>query len=139
MNFFFSSLVGFAAGILASMGLGGGFVLVVYLALFTETAQKGAQGINLLFFIPITILAVILHIKNKMIDIKTALICSAIGAVAVVAGFYVAHALDNQWLRKVFAVFIIFAGLKDIFSKSKKSDKNLNLSGGNNNVQCNKK
>ena len=119
MSFVIDTIVGFAAGILASMGLGGGFVLVVYLALFTETVQKGAQGTNLLFFIPISILAIILNIRNKMIDIKTALICSAIGAAAVIGGFYTAQLLDNQWLRKIFAVFIIFAGLKDLISKPK--------------------
>ena len=44
MNFIISSVVGLASGILASMGMGGGFILVVYLALFTDIAQKGAQG-----------------------------------------------------------------------------------------------
>lgn len=122
MNFILASVVGFASGILASMGMGGGFVLVVYLAIFTNLVQKGAQGINLLFFIPITVLAVYMHIKNKLIDIKTAVICSVVGIPAVVAGFYLAQSIDNSWLRKGFAVFIIIAGLKDLFSKS--TDKN---------------
>ena len=61
-------------------------------------------------------------IKNKLIDIKTAVICSVIGIPAVVAGFYLAQSIDNSWLRKGFAVFIIIAGLKDLFSKS--ADKN---------------
>ena len=122
MNFILASVVGFASGILASMGMGGGFVLVVYLAIFTNLVQKGAQGINLLFFIPITVLAVYMHIKNKLIDIKTAVICSVVGIPAVVAGFYLAQSIDNSWLRKGFAVFIIIAGLKDLFSKS--ADKN---------------
>ena len=124
MSFVAASIVGFLSGILASMGLGGGFVLVVYLAIFTDFLQKGAQGINLLFFIPITVIAVIIHIKNKLIDVKTALICSAFGIAAVVAGFYLAQNIDNEWLRKAFAVFIIISGLKDLFGKKEK-DKNL--------------
>lgn len=119
MNFLTSVLIGIATGILASMGLGGGFILVVYLALFTDIAQKTAQGINLLFFIPITILAVILHIKNKMIDIKTALICSAFGIVSAIVGFYMVQNLDNGWLRKLFAIFIIISGLKNLFFSNK--------------------
>ena len=63
-----------------------------------------------------------MHIKNKLIDIKTAVICSVVGIPAVVAGFYLAQSIDNSWLRKGFAVFIIVAGLKDLFSKS--ADKN---------------
>ena len=120
MNFIPASIVGLASGVLASMGMGGGFVLVVYLAVFTDIAQKAAQGINLLFFIPITIIAVVLHIKNKLIDIKTALVCSALGVPAVVAGFYLVQYMENDWLRKGFAIFIIIAGLKDLFGKSKK-------------------
>ena len=124
MSFVAASIVGFLSGILASMGLGGGFVLVVYFAIFTDFMQKGAQGINLLFFIPITVIAVVIHIKNKLIDVKTALICSALGIAAVVAGFYLAQNIDNEWLRKAFAVFIIISGLKDLFGKKEK-DKNL--------------
>lgn len=116
MSFIMASIVGMASGVLASMGLGGGFVLVVYFALFTDFVQKGAQGINLLFFIPITLIAVVIHIKNKLIDIKTAVICSLIGIPAVVAGFYLAQNIDNMWLRKAFAVFIIASGLKDLLS-----------------------
>ena len=46
MSFIAASIVGFLSGILASMGLGGGFVLVVYFAIFTDFMQKGAQGIG---------------------------------------------------------------------------------------------
>lgn len=120
MNWIVASLVGLASGVLASMGMGGGFVLVVYLALFTDFAQKGAQGINLMFFIPITVIAVFLHIKNKLIDIKTALVCSAIGIPAVIGGFYLAQNIDNGLLRKAFAVFIIVSGLKDLLDKNRK-------------------
>lgn len=123
MSFIAASIVGFLSGILASMGLGGGFVLVVYFAIFTDFVQKGAQGINLLFFIPITIIAVVIHIKNRLIDVKTALICSAFGILAVVAGFYLAQNIDNEWLRKAFAGFIIISGLKDLFGKNKKDEK----------------
>ncbi|MBE6894639.1 MAG: sulfite exporter TauE/SafE family protein [Ruminococcaceae bacterium] len=121
MEWFVASAVGLASGILASMGLGGGFVLVVYFALFTDLMQKGAQGINLLFFIPITVIAVFMHIKNKLIDIKTAIVCSLIGLPAVVGGFYLAQNIENQWLRKTFAVFIIISGLKDLLSKKQQN------------------
>ena len=124
MSFVMLSIVGLASGVLASMGLGGGFVLVVYLALFTDFVQKGAQGINLLFFIPITLIAVCIHVKNKLIDIKTAVICSVIGIPAVVAGFYIAQSIDNMWLRKAFAVYIIVSGLKDLLSKGENNKEN---------------
>ena len=47
------AVIGFLTGIMASMGLGGGFVLVVWLTLFADVQQRTAQGINVLFFLPI--------------------------------------------------------------------------------------
>ena len=57
MSFGLCLAVGAAAGVLASMGLGGGFILVVYLALFSRLDQYAVQVINLLFFIPVTLFA----------------------------------------------------------------------------------
>ena len=65
-------LAGLFSGIIGGMGLGGGAVLIIYLTLFTETEQLTAQGINLLFFIPTALLAVIIYAVKK--KIKSAVI-----------------------------------------------------------------
>ena len=63
-------LAGLFSGILGSMGLGGGGVLIIYLSLFTETEQLKAQGINLLFFIPIAAASVIIYSLKGLIKWK---------------------------------------------------------------------
>ena len=63
-------LAGLFSGIIGGMGLGGGAVLIMYLAVFTDTSQLKAQGINLLFFIPIGTLAVIIYAIKKKIKWK---------------------------------------------------------------------
>ena len=118
MNWFLSSAVGLLSGVMASMGLGGGFILLVYLALYTDMEQQAAQGVNLFFFIPIIALSLVFHIKNRLVDLKTALFCGGAGAAVAAAGYAVAEALEGDLLRKIFAVFIIAAGLRDLFSKS---------------------
>ncbi|MEG2678276.1 MAG: hypothetical protein RR933_09150, partial [Oscillospiraceae bacterium] len=65
--------------------------------------------------------SVAIHLKNKLIDVKTALICGGIGAVFVFVGYFAARAFEADILRKAFAVFIILAGMKELFSKSKKT------------------
>ena len=40
----------FLTGILASMGLGGGMILILYMTLIAGMEQLTAQGVNLLFF-----------------------------------------------------------------------------------------
>ena len=64
--------VGFLAGVCASMGIGGGFVLMLYLTLFAGLAQKDAQLFNLLFFLPVAALALFQHKKSGLIDAKAA-------------------------------------------------------------------
>ncbi|MEA4912150.1 MAG: sulfite exporter TauE/SafE family protein [Oscillospiraceae bacterium] len=117
MSWLVTTVVGFFSGVLASMGLGGGFILLVYLSLFTDIEQRTAQGVNLFFFIPIILLSLVFHIKNKLIDFRTALLCGAVGAATVYGGYALAQRLDNEWLRRGFAVFIILAGLRDLFAK----------------------
>ena len=54
-------LAGLLSGIAGAMGLGGGGVLIIYLTLLADLSQQKAAGINLIFFIPISILAVIIY------------------------------------------------------------------------------
>ena len=60
-------LAGLMSGIIGGMGLGGGAVLIIYLTIFQDVEQLQAQGINLLFFIPIAFLAVIIYAFKKQI------------------------------------------------------------------------
>ena len=61
-------LLGFISGMISGMGMGGGTILIPGLVLFVGIEQKTAQGINLLYFMPSAIAALILHIKNKHIQ-----------------------------------------------------------------------
>ena len=65
-----SSIAGFFSGLIGSMGLGGGAVLLIYLTVFQHTPQFKAQGMNLIFFIPIAVLAVIIYAFKKEIKWK---------------------------------------------------------------------
>ena len=54
-------LIGFLAGFAGGLGVGGGGILLLYLTAFTETSQLSAQGINLLFFLPVAFSALFAH------------------------------------------------------------------------------
>lgn len=113
-------LIGFFTGVLASMGLGGGFILVVWLTMFADVNQKAAQGINLLFFLPIALISLVIHMKNGLID-KALVKKLAFGGVfgAVIGTFAVQH-LSSDFLRILFALFLLGFGLKELFSGSEK-------------------
>ena len=116
------AIIGFATGILASMGLGGGFILVVWLTLFENVGQKAAQGINVLFFLPIAFIALLLHLKNHLVNkqlVKKMLLGGIIGAVI---GTFGSNVIANDLLRKLFALFLIAFGLRELFSSNKAAD-----------------
>ena len=81
-------LAGLFSGILGSMGLGGGAVLIIYLALFTDTPQLTAQGINLLFFIPIAAVSVLVYAFKRQIKWKLVINVALFGVLGTIAGNY---------------------------------------------------
>lgn len=108
----------FLTGVFASMGLGGGMVLIVYLTVFAGFSQIVAQGINLVFFIPIAIISLVLHTKNKLVEWKKAVPAVLWGTAAVIISAWLANRIEQSLLSKAFGIFLILMGLKELFFKS---------------------
>lgn len=108
---------GFAAGVLASMGMGGGTVLLLYLRLFTQTDQLTSQGMNLLFFIPSGILSIIIYLKKGLIKFKKILPVVLLGALGAIIGVIITNFISPDIIGKGFAVLLIIMGIKEILRK----------------------
>lgn len=102
------------------MGLGGGFILVVWLTLFMNVGQRAAQGINLLFFLPIALISLIIHIKNGLVNKSLVLKLIPGGIAGAVIGTFAAQHTSNEFLRILFAIFLLGFGLRELFSGSEK-------------------
>ncbi len=115
-------LIGFLSGIISGMGIGGGAILIPALILTSGIEQKLAQGINLVYFLPTAVFALIVHIKNKNVELKTAAIIAAFGIVGAIVGSMFAIRMDNEILRKLFGGFLAFIGVREVYKgiKSKK-------------------
>lgn len=122
------ALVGFLSGIIASMGLGGGFVLLIWLTLFEDVAQRSAQGINLLFFLPIALVSVIMHLRAGLIDKKLVLSLIPGGIVGAILGTIGSQVVGNDLLRKLYALFLLAFGLRELFRRSPEKQKKNNES-----------
>ena len=114
----FTFAVSFLSSVISSMGLGGGGILILYLTLFKDTEQLKAQGINLIFFIPSAITAIILHSKNKLIEWNRTLFIVLGGVFGVIAGTFLASFLSSDILSKLFAVFLFAIGIRELFDKN---------------------
>ena len=114
-------VAGFLSGIIGAMGLGGGGVLLIYLAAFMGVEQLKAQGINLLFFIPCALVSVIYNLRKHLVRYKNAL-CLLAGAIpGLVAGSFLLNGMDTDLLRKLFGGFLIVSGIISVM-RSLKSD-----------------
>ena len=120
MNSIYQIIAGLAAGLIGGMGLGGGTVLLIYLNLFTQNSQLTAQGINLIFFVPVGLTAVIIYAIKKKIKPKMLLLALPFGVAGSLLGSYITNFFNENILRTVFAVFLIFLGLKELFTKRAK-------------------
>ncbi|MDR2047375.1 MAG: sulfite exporter TauE/SafE family protein [Clostridiales bacterium] len=103
-------LIGISGGILGGMGMGGGTLLIPLLTFFTDTSQHAAQGVNLAAFIPMAVAALVVHIKNKLLE-KSVIPPMLIGAVVTsAAGALLSLKTDAAILKRFFGVFLIVLG-----------------------------
>lgn len=112
-------IIGLLAGIVSGMGIGGGTILIPALVLFVKPEQHIAQSINLLFFIPTAVIALIIHIKNKRIDVKMAVPVITAGLAGAFIGSKLAFSLSGPVLRKWFGLYLLSMGIYELFRKSR--------------------
>lgn len=123
MEIVWTALAALIAGIFSSMGMGGGGILIIYFGLFTAVPQLTAQGINVLFFIPIAAFSVIVYHIKGLIDWRTALPFAVLGVLSSFGGSYLATLIDGDILSKIFGILLLVMGIKQLFSKRGSKDK----------------
>lgn len=114
------ALAGALAGALGAMGLGGGSILIIYLTMFAGFQQAQAQGVNLIFFLPIAFLAVVIYSKKQLIVWKIAIPAILFGMIGALIGAKLSIFLQTKILKKIFGFFLLIIGLNQLFSKNKK-------------------
>jgi len=113
-------LAGFFSGIIGGMGIGGGAILIPVLTVFLGIGQQQAQCANLIYFVPTAIAALVIHIKNKSVEFKTALPIIGFGLIGAALGSFLAVCMPAKLLRKLFAVFLFAMGINQFFGKKEK-------------------
>ena len=67
---FWEIVIGVVGGIVGGMGMGGGTLTIPLLTLFLNYKQLQAQGVNLVAFLPMSVVALFIHFKNKLVEFK---------------------------------------------------------------------
>lgn len=112
-------LIGLASGIISGMGIGGGAILIPALVFLFAIDQHAAQGINLVFFIPTAVIALVIHIRNKKVDFGTAWPIVVGGLAGAFFGARMAVSMESAVLRKWFGVFLLLMGAYEALRKGK--------------------
>ncbi len=110
------SIIGLFSGIISGMGIGGGAILIPALIFISGVSQQVAQGINLVYFLPTALASLVIHIRNKTVDVKTALIIGYSGMAGAAGGAYLAtRMIEGELLRKLFGGFLLIVGVYEIW------------------------
>lgn len=109
-------LIGIVSGIISGTGMGGGTILIFLLTFIMGVEQHMAQATNLIFFIPTSIVAIIINLKNKNIDLKLAIIISIFGILGAIIGANISMYMDVKILKKCFGIFLAIVAINEIYS-----------------------
>lgn len=109
-------IVGIIGGVVGGMGMGGGTLLIPLLTIFCSVEQHVAQACNLIVFIPMSVIAIIIHAKNGLIKGEY-FWWTAIPAVIVgVLSSILSKNTDSDALRKWFGYFLLLLSVYQLAS-----------------------
>lgn len=109
-------LIGLVSGIVSGTGMGGGTILIFLLSFIMGIDQHIAQATNLIFFIPTSIVAIIVNLKNKNIDLKLSIIICIFGILGAIIGSNISIHIDVGMLKKCFGIFLAIIAINEIYS-----------------------
>lgn len=122
MNAVWLVIIGLASGIISGMGIGGGTILIPALSILLDTQQQTAQVINLVYFVPTAVIALITHARQGNIEKKQLAPIIFFGLIGAAGGSIAANHLDAGLLRKLFGGFLLAMGVYEFFRKEEKDE-----------------
>ena len=116
-------IVGLAAGFLSGLiGIGGGIIIVPALVLFLGFSQKLAQGTSLgILLLPVGILAVLQYYKQGYLNVNYVVIIATAFILGSFLGSKLALTLNDEKMKKIFAVILMVIAVKMLFFDKGKS------------------
>lgn len=124
MKYVWYVIAGLVGGVLGGMGMGGGTLLIPILNIIFNLKQQFAQTINLISFIPMAIIALIIHIKNGYVKLKNVLFIIIPGALTCVGGCFLADIISGKLLSKLFGGFLIALAILQFVLSLKNQENN---------------
>lgn len=109
-------IIGIVSGIVSGTGMGGGTILIFLLTFMLGIEQHIAQATNLIFFIPTAMVAILVNLKNKNIEINLAILISIFGILGAIIGANISIHINVGILKKCFGIFLAIITINEIYS-----------------------
>ena len=104
-------LAAFLIALLSGLGIGGGGLFAVYLALLSDIPQIAVQGINLLFFLFSSLSSVTLQLLKRRIMLYAVGLMVASGIIGVLIGTLLSGLVSGELLRISFGIMLVSGGV----------------------------
>lgn len=101
----------------AFLGVGGGFLMVPLLLVFTNFTAQKAVGTSLFAILFISISAIFCHNKLNNIEYQTAILLGIGGILGAPIGAKLVNSISTLHFKKVFAIMLIGLGIMLLFKK----------------------
>ena len=114
-----SVIVGTVLGFLSALGIGGGSLLILWLTLVLGWEPDRARNVNLLFFLPSSLVSTWLRKKQGSVNFKQLLPGVLAGCVGALGMSLLRQRLDSDALRVPFGILLLGAGIREVLYKEK--------------------
>ena len=114
------AVFGIVSGVIGGMGMGGGSILIPLLTIFFQVNQTLAQGFNLLAFLPMSIVAILVHKNNDLLQTDNIFYIILSGLIFAFLGGFVANLIGENVLKILFGCFLIFLSILEFIKIFKK-------------------
>ena len=109
-------LVGLLAGIISGLFTAGGGLIIVPALLYTlKLEPKKARATSLFCILPMVIVTAIFYGQSNLINWNIGIKCAIGGIVGGIVGAKLLNCLPEKYLKIVFTMFLIYAGINMIF------------------------
>lgn len=122
LNWLSGLLAGGITGLISAFGLGGGTLLLLWLTLFGGMPQQTAQGVNLLYFLPVSAASLPAHIRNGYLKKGPVLWAAGAGVLTAAGAAFLATGLETEILRKCFGGYLLAMGLVELLGKGREAN-----------------
>ena len=110
------ALSGAAAGVANGFfGGGGGMILVPLLTRWCGLEQRKAFATSVAIILPLCALSAAIYLFRGGVDLKTALPYLAGGLLGGLLGGKLFQRMNMVWLRRLFALLLLYGGVRSLF------------------------